>query len=90
VALLSLAGAGGAADAMVRFVPSVGEAAPLSRAAAELAAHGADRLAVVSSDGAVIGVLSTLDVVAWLAAPGAPLASEGGGAPEPRAWGGAS
>ena len=74
------------ADAMVRFVPSVSEAAPLSRAAAVLAAHGADRLAVVSSDGAVIGVLSALDVVAWLAAPGAPLASEGGGAREAEAW----
>jgi CBS domain-containing protein len=62
------------ADAMVRVAVSVAEAAPLARAAALMASHQLDRVAVVSPDGAVVGVLSALDVVGWLAAPGGPLA----------------
>ncbi len=63
------------ADAMVRVALSVAETAPLSRAAALLAVHGLDRIAVVSADGVVVGVLSALDVVAWLGSPAGPLAA---------------
>jgi CBS domain-containing protein len=55
------------ADAMRRAAPSVPDDAPLSRALAIMAAQRADDLAVVSSDGAVVGVLGAGDVVAWLA-----------------------
>jgi CBS domain-containing protein len=65
------------ADAMVRVALGVGETAPLSRAAALMASHGVDRLAVVSGDGIVVGVLSALDVVRWLASPGGALWSTG-------------
>lgn len=56
-------------DAMTRVALAVAEDAPLGRAAALLAAHDVERLAVVSADGIVVGVLSALDVVAWGAAP---------------------
>jgi hypothetical protein len=69
------------ADAMTHFSLSVTEAAPASRAAALLAAHAVDRVAVVSADGVVVGVLTALDVVTWLASPGGPLGVEGAGAP---------
>jgi CBS domain-containing protein len=69
------------AEAMSRFALSLPEDAPASRAAALMAQHAVDRIAVVSGDGAVVGVLSALDVVAWLAAPGGPLGVEGAGAP---------
>jgi CBS domain-containing protein len=67
------------ADAMVRVALSVAEGAPLSRAAALMATHQLDRVAVVSGDGTVVGVLSALDVVAWLASPAGPLADAGDG-----------
>jgi CBS domain-containing protein len=67
------------ADAMARVVLSVAEGAPLSRAAALMAAHQLDRVAVVSGDGTVVGVLSALDLVAWLASPAGPLAGAGDG-----------
>jgi CBS domain-containing protein len=69
------------ADAMSRVALSLPEDAPASRAAALLAEHAVERVAVVSGEGAVVGVLSALDVVAWLAAPGGPLGAEGAGAP---------
>jgi CBS domain-containing protein len=40
-----------------------------------MAAHGAERLPVVSVDGVVVGVLAATDVVAWLAGHGGPLAA---------------
>jgi CBS domain-containing protein len=55
------------ADAMARTAVAVSEAAPLSRAAALLVAHDLDRVPVVSGDGIVVGVLSALDVVGWVA-----------------------
>jgi CBS domain-containing protein len=55
-------------DAMARSTLSVAEAAPLLRAAALLVAHGLERVPVVSGDGVVVGVLSALDVLGWLAA----------------------
>ncbi len=69
------------ADAMSRVALSLPEDAPASRAASLLAEHGVERVAVVSTDGAVVGVLSALDVVSWLAAPGGPLGVEGAGVP---------
>jgi CBS domain-containing protein len=62
------------ADAMVRVALSVPESAPVSRAAALMASQGVERVAVVSADGVVVGVLSALDVVGWVvAASGAPV-----------------
>jgi CBS domain-containing protein len=69
-------------EVMTRAAPSISDSAPLSRAAAALASNGVERAAVVASDGVVVGVLSALDLVAWLAAPGAPLGAAGGGARE--------
>lgn len=54
-------------EAMGRTALAVAEGAPLRRAAALLAAHGLERLPVVASDGLVVGVLSALDVVRWIA-----------------------
>lgn len=62
------------ADAMARAAPSVPETAPLSRAAALMAAHRLERIAVVSGDGIVVGVLSALDVIGWMASERGPLA----------------
>jgi CBS domain-containing protein len=68
------------ADAMVRVALSVPEGAPLSRAAALMASHRLDRIAIVSGDGVIVGVLSTLDVIGWLTAADGPFASEIAGA----------
>ena len=64
------------ADAMSHAALAVAETATLARAASLLASHRLDRIPVVSGDGAVVGVLSALDVLAWLAVP------EGAGAPK--------
>lgn len=61
-------------EVMARGALSVQETAPLARAAALMASHRLERIAVVSADGGVVGVLSALDVVAWAAAAGGPLA----------------
>lgn len=62
------------ADAMVKVALSVPEGAPVARAAALMAAHHADRVAVVADDGVVVGVLTAVDVLAWLTGQGGPLA----------------
>lgn len=62
-------------DAMARVALAVQETATLARAASLMAAHGAERLPVVSDDGVVVGVLAATDVVAWLAGHGGPLAA---------------
>jgi CBS domain-containing protein len=67
------------ADAMIRVALAVAETAPLSRAAALMASHRVDRVAVVSGDGIVVGVLSALDVIGWLASSSA-LGPDGDGA----------
>jgi CBS domain-containing protein len=54
-------------DAMAKVALSVPETAPLRRAAALMAEHRTERLAVVSDDGVVVGMLTAMDVVAWLA-----------------------
>jgi hypothetical protein len=58
------------ADAMVRVALAVHEMAPLSLAAALMTSHQVDRVAVVSGDGIVVGVLSALDVIGGLAETG--------------------
>lgn len=67
--LLRVRSGGKVSDAMARAALAVAEDAPLSVAASLLASHGRERIAVVASDGVVVGVLSALDVVRWLAAP---------------------
>ncbi len=62
------------ADAMTKLALAVPENATLARAASLMAGQGVERLAVVSGDGVVVGVLGAMDVVAWLARDGAPLA----------------
>jgi CBS domain-containing protein len=62
------------AEVMARGALSVQETSPLVRAAALMASHRLERIAVVSADGGVVGVLSALDVVTWAAAAGGPLA----------------
>jgi CBS domain-containing protein len=63
------------ADAMSRVSLCVSETAPVTRAAALMAAHRLERVAVVSGDGVVVGVLSALDLVGWLASSAGPLPS---------------
>ena len=63
-------------DAMLKVALSVRETAPLGRAASLMAEHRAERLAVVSDDGVVVGVLAAMDVVCWLTGPGGPLAPQ--------------
>lgn len=65
--LLRAAPGGTVADAMTRVALAVHDAAPLGRAAALMAAHGADRVAVVSADGVIVGVLAAAELVGWLA-----------------------
>lgn len=55
------------ADAMTKIALSVPETAPLRAAAELMAEHGTDRLAVVSDDGVVVGMITAMDVVTWLA-----------------------
>lgn len=54
-------------DAMVKVALSVPETAPLRGAAQLMAEHRIDRLAVVSDDGVVVGMITAMDVVTWLA-----------------------
>lgn len=56
------------ADVMSRRASTVPESAPVSEAATLMASEGLHRLAVVSRDGRVVGVLTPLDVIRWLAA----------------------
>lgn len=64
-------------DVMTRTALAVHETAPIVRAAALMAQHRADCVAVVSGDGIVVGVLCALDVVAWAAGAAAPLGGAG-------------
>lgn len=43
------------------------ESASLSKAAALMAFEGVHRLPILSNDGKVVGILSALDVLRWLA-----------------------
>jgi CBS domain-containing protein len=54
-------------DIMMPFAFSVTESAPISNAISLMAMDGIHRVPVVSSRGEVVGLLSTLDVLRWLA-----------------------
>lgn len=54
-------------EVMTPLAFSVGESTELSRAAALMASEGVQQLPVVSAQGVVKGVLTALDVMAWVA-----------------------
>ena len=54
------------ADAMTPFTHALPESSPLSQAAAYMAYKHIHRLAILSSSGRLVGVLSALDVLRWL------------------------
>lgn len=55
------------ADIAAPYVLSLHEEAPISVAAALMAYEGVHRLPIVDTGGQVVGVVSTLDIVRWLA-----------------------
>jgi CBS domain-containing protein len=55
------------ADVMMPMAFLLPESATLSQAAALMAFEGVHRIPVVSSEGGVVGILSSLDVARWLA-----------------------
>jgi CBS domain-containing protein len=54
-------------DAMMPLVFTLAETAPLSQAAALMVEEGVHRLPVVSAEGRVVGLLSSFDVMRWIA-----------------------
>jgi CBS domain-containing protein len=54
-------------DVMMCLAFSLPETATLSRAAAIMAYEGVHQIPVVASDGKVVGLISSLDIVRWLA-----------------------
>lgn len=56
-----------AADAMTPIVIAVPEAAPIAFASALMASEGVDRVAVVDRGGRLAGIVSSNDVMRWLA-----------------------
>jgi CBS domain-containing protein len=58
------------ADVMMPFAFSVPEGATLQHAVELMAAEGVHRVPVVGLDGTVVGIVSTMDVVRWLARVG--------------------
>lgn len=54
-------------DIIEPLVLSLHEASPISVAAALMAYEGVHRLPIVASSGEVVGVVSTLDIVCWVA-----------------------
>ncbi len=56
-----------AAEVMMPLAFTLPEDAPLSKAAALMVSESIHRLPVVSSEGRVVGVISTLDILRWLA-----------------------
>jgi predicted transcriptional regulator len=52
---------------MTPFAISLDESAPVTLAAALMSFEGVHRIPVVADDGEVVGVLSALDVLRWLA-----------------------
>lgn len=55
------------ADVMAPVAFTIKHSAPISQAAALMAYERVHRLPIVSDDGKVVGILSTIDVVRWLA-----------------------
>ena len=68
---------GSVAEAMTRAPLTVPEGAPVARAAALMARRGVHRVLVVSEDGKLSGIVTTSDIVRWVA--------ERGGVPLPEA-----
>jgi CBS domain-containing protein len=66
------------ADVMMSLAFSLPETASLSRAAAVMAYEGVHRIPVVAGDGKVVGIISSLDVVRWLARHDGYLVPDGG------------
>jgi len=56
-------------DIMTPLAFTLNEYSPLSRAAALMSCEGVHRIPVVSDDGRVVGILSSLDVMRWVAHP---------------------
>lgn len=54
-------------DIMTPLVFAIPEDTPIARAAALMAYEGVHRVPVVSSDNVVVGLLSTIDVLRWIA-----------------------
>jgi CBS domain-containing protein len=54
-------------DIMMPVSFSMPEDAPVSRAAALMALEGVHRIPIVAADGSVVGIVSALDVLRWLA-----------------------
>lgn len=54
-------------DIMTHIVFSLGQEAPIGRAAALMSYEGVHRLVVVSADGRAVGIVSSLDILRWLA-----------------------
>jgi CBS domain-containing protein len=54
-------------DIMMPIVFALAEDAPIARAAALMAGEGVHRLPILDGDGKVCGILSSLDIVRWLA-----------------------
>ncbi len=54
-------------DVMMPYALALPETASVTRAAAVMAFEGQQRLAIVSSEGQIVGVLSASDVMYWLA-----------------------
>jgi CBS domain-containing protein len=63
---------GTVAEVMTPVAVTVPEQLSISKAAAIMAAREIHRLPVVSSDGTVVGIVSSLDIVRWLANQSAP------------------
>jgi CBS-domain-containing membrane protein len=58
---------GTAADIMTPFVHTLPENARLSHAVSLMAAEGVHHVPIVTSEGAVVGIVSSLDCVRWMA-----------------------
>jgi CBS domain-containing protein len=58
------------ADVMTRWPFSLTETAPIERAAALMAYEGIHRVPIISEQGKVVGILSAVDVMRWLARHG--------------------
>ncbi len=56
-----------AADVMTPLALGIDEGATIGRAAALMAYEGVHRLLVLSTDGRIVGIVSSLDVMRWLA-----------------------
>ena len=54
-------------DVMTPLALSVDQNVSIARAAALMAVEGVHRIVVTTDDGALVGILSSLDVMAWLA-----------------------